>query len=79
MKKASLIKSTFICRFEDCKESFDHRQKRIRHEKRHEEIGETKIQKKYMCNCCEEPIEFYTSKERKNHQYYMRHKKNFKC
>ena len=57
------MKKALICRFKYCTESFDHTQKRLRHEKKHYEMDESPKEKTYMCNCCEDPLEFETLKD----------------
>lgn len=68
-----------ICRFENCGATFDHRKKRLTHERAHRKKGDKPITKTYKCKCCRVPAVFDNAKSKQNHEYYNKRKGRFVC
>jgi len=67
------------CRFPGCKETFNHRKQRIRHEAEHDTRAKETQKKTYPCICCDPPRLFTFAKDRRNHKYFQANKLEFKC
>jgi hypothetical protein len=67
------------CRFEGCEATFDHRKKRLTHERMHKKKGDTPIKKTYKCKCCPIPSVFEDAKSKQNHEFYNTRKGRFGC
>ena len=73
------MKKPPVCRYENCAQLFNYRQKRSKHERKYKQQSRTMIPKQFSCSCSNKSRGFLTARDRWNHKHYKAKNGEFLC